>query len=92
MAVETRIQLRRDTATNWSTTNPVLAAGEIGYITTGTGAGNAKIGDGTTAWNSLSFIKSGTAAKILASSVERTVYVQSTQPTGVSGDIWIQTA
>ena len=92
MAVETRIQLRRDTTTNWSTTNPVLAAGEIGYITTGTGAGNAKIGDGTTAWNSLSYIKSGTASKILASSVERTVYVQSAQPTGVSGDIWIQTA
>jgi hypothetical protein len=26
-----RIQLRRDTADNWTATNPILAEGEIGY-------------------------------------------------------------
>lgn len=51
MTVQTRIQLRRDTASNWTSTNPVLAAGEIGVETN---TGKFKIGDGTTAWSSLS--------------------------------------
>jgi hypothetical protein len=59
MAVQTKIQFRRDTAANWATAQtaagatPILAAGEIGYITSGTGAGSFKIGDGTTLWGSL---------------------------------------
>jgi hypothetical protein len=59
MAVQTKIQFRRDTAANWTTAQtaagatPILAAGEIGYITSGTGAGSFKIGDGTTLWGSL---------------------------------------
>jgi hypothetical protein len=47
-----RIQLRRDTSTNWSSANPVLAEGEIGYNLT---LGKFKVGDGTTAWNSLAY-------------------------------------
>lgn len=47
-----RIQVRRDTSTNWSAANPVLAEGEIGYNLT---LGKFKIGDGTTAWNSLAY-------------------------------------
>lgn len=46
----TRIQLRRDTAANWSAKNPVLLAGEAGYDTTNK---TLKIGTGSTAWNSL---------------------------------------
>lgn len=48
----TLIQLRHDTAAAWASVNPVLAAGELG-LTTDTGV--YKIGDGTTAWNSLSY-------------------------------------
>jgi len=49
-----RIQLRRDTAANWSLSNPVLAEGEVGIeIDTG----RKKIGDGSTAWNSLPYEK-----------------------------------
>lgn len=44
------IQLRRGTATEWSTANPVLAEGEVGLVTDDL---SYKIGDGTTAWNSL---------------------------------------
>jgi len=55
MAVNTLIQVRRGTYTEWNTANPTLAAGEIGYITTGTDAGKFKIGDGTTQWNSLGY-------------------------------------
>ena len=47
-----RIQLRRDTAANWTATNPTLTQGEPGYETD---TGKIKYGDGTTAWNSLAY-------------------------------------
>jgi hypothetical protein len=47
-----RIQLRRDTAANWTPVNPVLAQSELG-IETDTGKG--KLGDGATAWNDLDY-------------------------------------
>ena len=50
MAVQ--IQLRRDTSTNWTTANPVLALGELGLETDGY---RYKIGDGATAWTSLGY-------------------------------------
>ena len=49
----TRIKLRRDTADNWDTINPVLALGEPGYDTTNN---KLKIGDGVTAWQDLSYL------------------------------------
>ena len=50
MAVQ--IQLRRDTSSNWTTANPTLALGELGLETDGY---KYKIGDGVTAWTSLSY-------------------------------------
>lgn len=47
-----RFLLRRDTASNWSSVNPILGSGEMGYETD---TKKMKIGDGTTAWNSLSY-------------------------------------
>lgn len=47
-----KIKLRRDTAANWTSTNPVLAAGEPGYETD---TRKIKYGDGTTAWTSLGY-------------------------------------
>lgn len=41
---------RKDTAANWTSTNPVLSTGEIGFESD---TGKFKIGDGTTAWTSL---------------------------------------
>lgn len=49
----TRIQLRRDTAANWTLNDPTLAAGEMGFETDTL---KLKCGDGTTAWNSLSYV------------------------------------
>ena len=46
------IQLRRDTAANWTSANPVLSQGEQGYETD---TGKMKIGDGSTAWSSLAY-------------------------------------
>jgi len=48
----TRLQQRRDTAANWTSNNPTLAAGEIGYETD---TAKFKIGNGSTAWTSLAY-------------------------------------
>lgn len=58
MAVVTAIQWRRGTATQWTSANPTLAAGEAGFETD---TGKAKIGDGATAWNSLAYSIGGVA-------------------------------
>jgi len=50
MAVQ--IQLRNDTAANWTSANPTLAQGEMGIEND---TNKYKIGDGSTAWNSLSY-------------------------------------
>ena len=50
MAVQ--IQLRNDTAANWTAANPVLAQGEMG-IETDTRL--FKIGDGVKTWSQLSY-------------------------------------
>jgi hypothetical protein len=47
-----RIQLRRDTAANWTSADPVLAAGEVGVDLT---TGQIKIGDGTLSWTELNY-------------------------------------
>ena len=54
MAIETNIQVRRGLASEWSCVNPTLAAGEPGFETD---TRKFKIGDGTTVWNSLEYIK-----------------------------------
>jgi hypothetical protein len=56
-----RIFLRRDSAANWASENPVLSVGEPGFQTD---PGNQlfKIGDGTTPWNSLSQFQGPTGA------------------------------
>ena len=60
MAVQ--IQFRRDTGANWASANTVLAEGELGINTT---TNQFKIGNGSTAWNSLSYAPlSGTVADL----------------------------
>lgn len=84
MPVQTIIKLRRDTAANWLSTNPILASGEQGYETN---TGLSKIGDGTTAWDALPYVavsriteevKNSTGATIAKGSV---VYIS-----GANGD------
>lgn len=64
MPVQTKLQLRRSvsgpagTTGTWANVNPVLASGEAGVETD---TGKFKIGDGTTAWNSLVYAPSGLA-------------------------------
>ena len=56
-----RLQQRRDTAANWTSNNPTLANGEIGYETD---TKKFKIGDGSTAWTSLSYAAAGTVTSL----------------------------
>lgn len=53
-----KIQLRRDTAANWTSVNPTLSQGELGYETD---TDKVKVGDGATAWTSLNYLIDGTA-------------------------------
>lgn len=46
------IQLRRDTAADWSADNPILKSGEVGVETD---TSRAKLGDGSTSWNNLGY-------------------------------------
>jgi hypothetical protein len=48
--INARIQIRRDTEANWTSVNPVLLEGEIGFVTD---KNYFKIGDGITAFDSL---------------------------------------
>ena len=48
----TRIQLRRGIASSWTSSNPILASGEVGVETD---TNKIKIGDGSSNWNELDY-------------------------------------
>lgn len=67
--------MRRSTASTWTSTNPVLAAGEIGFETD---TGKFKIGDGTATWTAVKYAGGAGGA-----------VVSTTAPTGTEpGAIW----
>jgi hypothetical protein len=68
-----RIQLRRGTASQWTSANPVLAVGEPGVETD---TGKVKYGDGSTAWTSLPY---GGGPSAVSSVVGQTGTVTGTQ-------------
>jgi hypothetical protein len=91
------IQVRRDTAANWTSANPTLAAGETGFETD---TRLTKVGNGSTAWTALPYVaiadgavttaKIGdaqvTTAKFAATASvglvnDKSFIVQTTQPT-----------
>ena len=52
MPRESNIQLRRGSSTTWTSVNPVLDSGEIGYESD---TGKFKIGNGSSVWTLLSY-------------------------------------
>ena len=48
-----RLQIRRDSAANWASANPVLAQGELGVELD---TNKFKVGNGTSDWNSLPYL------------------------------------
>jgi len=91
MAKITQIQVRRDTEDNWTAAQttagatPVLAAGEIGYISSGTNAGKFKIGDGTTLWGSIKYSTDG--ANIVAGTVADAALTSGVSTLGTAGNL-----
>jgi hypothetical protein len=69
------IQIRRGTATQWTTTNPVLADGELGFETD---TKKGKLGNGVTAWSSLPYSFTGESSNLaeqIVASAEKTTPV-----------------
>lgn len=56
-----KIQLLRGSAVAWSGANPTLSAGQPGFETD---TNKLKIGDGSTAWNSLSYLSSSSGSGV----------------------------
>lgn len=63
MSVVTQIQVRRGTASQWTSANPTLASGEWGFESD---TGKVKIGNGSIAWNSLGYTGAGSVTSITA--------------------------
>ena len=59
----TTIQLRRGTAAEWSSENPVLELGEYGFETD---TRKSKIGDGATSWTALPYLAGGSSGSVTA--------------------------
>ena len=75
--MNTIIQFRRGTASEWSAVNPALAAGEVGYETD---TGKIKVGNGSTTWNGLPYSSEGPTGP-----TGLTGATGPTGPTGVAG-------
>jgi hypothetical protein len=80
MPVGDLVQIRRGTAAQWTSVNPTLSAGEMGWESD---TGALKIGDGSTAWNSLGF----TLEPIVDGSIEGYTNVSTTPYTEVATDV-----
>lgn len=77
MPAQTVIQIRRDTGANWTTANPVLASGEIGFETD---TNQIKVGNGTLTWTALPYASGAGGAS---------VEVSTTAPASPEeGDVW----
>jgi len=48
-----KIQIRRDTASNWTSINPTLSIGELGFETN---TGKVKVGTGSATWTALPYV------------------------------------
>lgn len=60
-----KIQFRRGTSSEWTSANPTLSAGEFGFETD---TRMFKIGNGSSAWDSLTYAASGTITGVTAGS------------------------
>ena len=78
--LNSRTKQKYDTSANWTSNNPVLLAGEIGIESN---TKKTKIGDGTTAWNSLEYAFNIDTNKTVTASTATTVTGAYNSSTGV---------
>lgn len=80
-----KIRVKRDTRANWTTANPTLASGQLGFITD---ERTLKAGDGSTAFNSLRGISGKRTVQLSAvSAAASTVLLASAD--GVRGSVFV---
>ena len=79
-----KIQLRRDTTANWTSSNPILSQGEMGYEL---GTGKMKIGDGILHWNDLGYSIGSTGPTGSTGVTGPTGNTGATGPTGPTGGL-----
>ena len=77
MAVNTQLQVRRGSASQWTSANPTLAAGEFGFESD---TGKIKVGTGSTAWTSLAY--AGMSASSTETLTNKTVALGSNTVSG----------
>jgi hypothetical protein len=86
-----QIQLRRGTASEWSSANPVLAEGELGVEKD---TGKFKLGNGSSQWNSLLYSSGPSAIINTDGDPGQTLYVGTVDPSvdysPVTGDVWLE--
>lgn len=83
--MSSRIQFRRATAAAWTSSNPVLGAGEPG---TETDTDRLKVGDGVTTWTALPYA----AVDITTYLTTYSLVAQPLPPANPAlGMVWIQT-
>lgn len=68
--IKVQMQQRRDTAAGWTSSNPTLLAGELGFETD---TYKYKLGDGTTVWTSLAYASSDPDALVTNNTEARVV-------------------
>lgn len=64
-----QIQVRRGTASSWTSANPTLGAGELGFETD---TNLFKIGTGSSAWNSLSYANPSSNSTVITAAATTT--------------------
>jgi len=82
----TRIKLRRDTASNWANSNPILSLAEPGVETD---TNKMKMGDGTSAWNDLIYIDGADVTRLKAGWIQSVGYIPEIA-SAEGDDFWFQ--
>lgn len=81
MPAQTVIKVRRDTAANWTSVNPTLASGEIGFETD---TNQLKVGNGSNAWTVLPYASGAGGASV---EISETAPADPTE-----GDVWFNSS
>lgn len=88
MAVVTQIQLRRGTASQWTSANPILAAGEMGVETDTV---KAKIGDGINTWNNLPYFGGDVSTNAVQTLTNKTISADNNTISGIAASSFVVT-
>lgn len=82
-----RIQVRGDTAANWTTANPILADREMGYETD---TRKLKVGNGTSAWAALPYINGSDSPVTISDTAPTFPHTNQLWWNSNTGDMFVQ--